>query len=499
MFETFNSLAFSSPMFLAAVALTVALTLDATSRLRELRFIFAGLVYLTTALWYFVDPVYQPREYEKFTPAEFDFAYLQVALFLLGFRLLLPALAPATPTRVLRDFDPRQLDRGPVVGAIFVAWAGLFLVGIAMANFEVLEVMFPIQGRANWNTMFARGRYGGATGFLTSAAAYSYMMVCSGFGVIFVCSRRTNIRTAMGVMMAFTWPMFILSGSRHHFLAVALPTILAALLTKPWTRMQRVAFLAGCGVAMNIVMLAVITFRNDGLGRIFSDEGSVERIAKAKHLGLNMPEEMMYILRYQESGRLPVDYGGNYFEHAVNFIPRPLWPDKPMPGLRFAVLRMGLTKGYAVTTLSYGFIGQGVANFGPYLGPFAPAFLLALMCRFLCRLRYRGDPFIRASLVLFCLGLLPNLGRDISLLVLWPAIFGYAGGILYESLFASKRAIARPRRPTMSPALSSFRSGPPGVASPAANLDSAATTGLVIAETVKTPQWSPAKQGSSFL
>jgi len=455
-------------MFLAAVALTVVLTLDAASRLREVRFIFAGLVYLTTALWYFVDPVYQPREYKKFSPEELDFAYLQVVLFLLGFRLLLPAIVPATPTRVLRDFDPRQLDRGPVVRALFVAWLGLFFIGIAMANFEVLQVMFPVQGRVNWNTMFARGRYGGATGFLISAAAYSYMMVCSGFGVIFVCSRRKNIRAAMGVMMAFTWPMFILSGSRHHFLAIALPSILAALLTKPWTKMQRVAFLAGCGLVMNVVMLAVITFRNDGLDRIFSDEGSVQRIAKAKHLGLNMPEEMMYILRYQESGLLPVAYGGNYYEHAVNFIPRPLWPDKPMPGLRFAVLRMGLTRGFAVTTLSYGFIGQGVANFGPYFGPFAPALLLSLFCRMICGLRDRGDPFARASLILFCLGLIPNLGRDISLFVLWPAIFGYAAVRLYERYVAPRRLSTSSRR-------SATASPPPvALALPRANLLSSA-------------------------
>lgn len=430
--------ALSSPMFIGAAVLTAILMMDAVGKLRQLRFVFAGLVYLTVALWYLVDPVYQPDEYRKFSGAEFDNAYLQVILFLLAFRGAISYFAPKTLTRVLRDFDPRQVDRGPVVGALLCAWLALFVVGIAWADFDVLGVMFPLKARVSWNAMFARGRYGGATGFLLSSAAYSYMVVCSGFGVVFVCSRRPVIRGGMLAMMAFTWPMFLLDGSRHKILAVVLPAILATLLLKRWSLMQRAVFLVVCGAVLNLVMLAVLEFRNDGLDRILTDSGSMERIAEARHLGLNMSEEMMHILRYQRQGSLPIEWGMNYIEHALNVVPRGLWPDKPMPGRQFAFLRVGIASNNDVAaTVSYGMIGQGVANFGPYIGPLVPALLLALMGRFLCRLRNEGDPFVRASLILLCLGLIPNLGRDISLMVLWPAVFGYFAVRLYERRFAS--------------------------------------------------------------
>lgn len=437
------SLVASAPLFLAAGGLTAILALEAATRLTQLRFVFAGLIYLTTALWYFVDPVYNAADYQKFSPAELEEAYLQVVLFLIGFRFLVQVVPPRTPTRVLREFDPRKVERGPIIGALVFAWLVLFATGMALANFDFVNTLFPIRGRATWSTLFARGRYAGTTGFLLSAASYSYMMLCAGFGVIMVCSRRSTIRACMLGMMAFTWPMFALSGSRHTFLAVCLPSILATLLVKRWSRMQRTMFLIGCGTAINLLMLAVIEFRNEGFDKLFTGAESAQRVAEAKHRGLNMPEELMYILRYQRSGALPIENGKNYVEHALNFIPRPLWPDKPLVGRQFAVLRVGLTRGDVTATISYGFIGQGVANFGPYLGPFAPALLLTLLCRFLCRLRDRGDPFARSALILFCLGLIPNLGRDISLLVLWPMLFGYAAVRIYERYLAPRPSLAR--------------------------------------------------------
>ncbi len=450
--ESAAAIVFGSPMFIAAIGLVIILLLEAATKLHQLRFIYGSLVYLTTALWYFIDPVYQPREYQKFTPAEIDQAYLQVVLFLVAFRFLLQLIAPRTPTRILRDFNPREIDRGPIVAALFATWLVLFAIGITRANFDVLNAMFPLKSRLNWGSvMFARPRYGGTTAFLISAASYSYMMTCSGFGMMLVCTRRSTIRAWMLLMIAFTWPMFVLSGSRHTVLAVALPAILMTLLVKRWNMVQRFAFLATCGLVMNVLMLAVIEFRNEGLDQILEQSNSAERLARAKHLGLNMPEEMIHILRYQRSGAMPIEYGWNYVEHVLNVIPRPLWPEKPMPGWRFAALRLGTHRGDLVATLSYGFVGQGVSNFGPLFGPFAPALLLSVFCRLLCGLRNRGNPVARASLMLFCLGLVPNLGRDISLFVLWPAIFGYVAVRVYEWRLRSGRPVATRRRPAGSP------------------------------------------------
>jgi hypothetical protein len=76
-------------------------------------------------------------------------------------------------------------------------------------------------------------------------------------------------------------------------------------------------------------------------------------------------------------------------------------------------------------TLSTGLIGQGVANFGLYLGaPFA-ALLMALWACWLARLDYLGQKI--GFIPLYGLGLILTfaLGRDITFLDLYPFVFGY--------------------------------------------------------------------------
>ena len=78
-----------------------------------------------------------------------------------------------------------------------------------------------------------------------------------------------------------------------------------------------------------------------------------------------------------------------------------------------------------VATISTGFIGGGILNFGPYFGPLAPAVLLSTWAGLLARWYRQRASLVRACLFLASLGLTFNLGRDITLLVLWPAIFAY--------------------------------------------------------------------------
>ncbi len=70
-------------------------------------------------------------------------------------------------------------------------------------------------------------------------------------------------------------------------------------------------------------------------------------------------------------------------------------------------------------------IGQGVNNFGRLFGPLAAALLMAGWVGLLARqdLLSRGEP---ARLLLYGLGLVLtfNLGRDVTLLVLYPFLFG---------------------------------------------------------------------------
>ena len=64
-------------------------------------------------------------------------------------------------------------------------------------------------------------------------------------------------------------------------------------------------------------------------------------------------------------------------------------------------------------------------NFGRTVGPVAAGILMALWIGLLIRWWEQRQSLLR--LVLFMLGaaLTFNLGRDISLLVLWPVIFAY--------------------------------------------------------------------------
>ncbi len=140
-----------------------------------------------------------------------------------------------------------------------------------------------------------------------------------------------------------------------------------------------------------------------------------------------MATELVYILEFIDRGVLSVDNGYTYLTELFNVIPRAIWPDKPGIGLDYAIAR-GFggndndTGVYA--TISHGMIGQGVLNFGWLFGSIAVGILLSLWTAFLSRLRSQPEP-LRQFLFMIGVGLTFNLGRDITLLVLWPIVFAY--------------------------------------------------------------------------
>jgi hypothetical protein len=112
----------------------------------------------------------------------------------------------------------------------------------------------------------------------------------------------------------------------------------------------------------------------------------------------------------------------------VNFIPRSLWAGKPQIGVDYAKARgQGLEGGQAGigASISTGLIGQGVGNFGRLLGPVAAALLMSLWVAILARVDLQIDKLGR--LPLYCLGLILtfNMGRDITLITLYPFVFCY--------------------------------------------------------------------------
>ena len=70
-------------------------------------------------------------------------------------------------------------------------------------------------------------------------------------------------------------------------------------------------------------------------------------------------------------------------------------------------------------------IGQGVVNFGRILGPIASAFLMAIWVAVLARQDLMARDL--GHLLLYAIGLVLtfNMGRDITLLVIYPFVFGW--------------------------------------------------------------------------
>jgi hypothetical protein len=70
-------------------------------------------------------------------------------------------------------------------------------------------------------------------------------------------------------------------------------------------------------------------------------------------------------------------------------------------------------------------IGQGVVNFGPFFGVLAAALLMAIWVAILARQDLKGEKTGRMLLFFIGVVLTFNLGRDITLITLYPFLFGY--------------------------------------------------------------------------
>ncbi len=179
---------------------------------------------------------------------------------------------------------------------------------------------------------------------------------------------------------------------------------------------------------------AVIKYRGDhGMAAFTQSHSSIEQ-----HHGLDMLKELCYINEFIASGRYSPNWGGRYFAELVNFVPRAIWAGKPPIGIDYAIARGygGSQAAHGVfATISTGLIGQGVVNFGRVLGIAAVSLLLAVWIGVLSRLwLQRSSPF-RLLLFLIGLGITFNCGRDITLLVLFPFVFGYVFLLWWERYY----------------------------------------------------------------
>jgi oligosaccharide repeat unit polymerase len=426
--------------YLAALALVV-LTAESCFRLlnRDSFGITLG-VYVTVFAWYFVDPMINPEEYNYLPSSSLSLGYGQVLLFLIGFRLVVPVAARWILSRRSSGvFAIQRMAPEQILIAVGTLWLLLFALGIYRMGGDVIGAVFPVDSRSGM-TMFLVG--GSATDFLINAASYLFSAVTAFLGMLIFFQRTIFWRILAGAMFAITLPYYFLSGTRSGFVAVTLPFIITYLFYGRHLLILKLAILAVAFFCLKEGFKFVQVFRISGFREVLAVKNPYELMDEdVQTVGLNMIGELCFVNAYLDSGETSPAYGGRYLNELLNFIPRTIWPSKPLLGIDYAIWRgfESDTNDLGVnTTVATGMIGGGVLNFGKILGPVAAGILMAVWTGLLIRWWEQRKSLLRLALFMLGAGLTFNLGRDITLLVLWPVVFAYLFVRLIE-IWATKR------------------------------------------------------------
>jgi hypothetical protein len=419
----------------------------------------ALVVYGTVIFWYTGDFLLSaPEDYQRFSEEVVGLAFFQVSLFLITFRLLLGSLSRRFCERPLRlrkqqtgsfatnlqkEFSPRILRNALILLIVF--WLGLFAFGVSLNPSLWKAIIWPPLYHEKIG-MYPLAGVGGGLSFIYNALGYIHVLICAMFGVIAVMAKGPVRWVAIG-MVCLSWPYFWFDRTRNRMLALLLPGIAAFLLlgrTKTWVKIV-VGVVLALGVGTWFTKVAEYRTQYDLTTFLESaDEnnaGGTPAPRKVGRDGQDMLKELCWINTFIESGRYRPTMGGRYFAELVNPIPRTLWPGKPMVGIDYAIARgFGGSRGGAgvFASISTGMIGQGCVNFGRFFGVIAAALLFALWAGFLARLWCQSSSPLRLALFLIGLGLTLNTGRDLTLLVLFPFLFGYLGILFYEKLLGGR-------------------------------------------------------------
>jgi hypothetical protein len=355
-----------------------------------------------------------------------------VVLFLIGFRVFTPVAIRWIRRRPSLGVFDMRLTPEQILCGVAALWLVLFVIGIARMGGDVMGAVFPLDGRAG-PTMWGRsGVESSASGFLISFAGYMFNAVTAFLGVLVFFQRSTAWRLLAGAMFVITLPYFFFAGARSHFLAAVMPFILTYLFYGRHRLILKLAILAITFFCLNEGFKFVTVFRLGGFREVLASKNPYELLGEDERpTGLNMIQELCFVNTYLETGDGSPAYGARYLSELLNFVPRIIWPSKPLIGIDYAKWR-GFESvdsedgGLGVnTTVSSGMIGGGVLNFGEIFGPVAAGILMALWIGLLIRWWEQRKSILRLVLFMLGAGLTFNLGRDISMLVLWPVIFAY--------------------------------------------------------------------------
>jgi len=409
------------------------------------------VVLVTVFVWYVGDVLYndyQGNHQKLFSESVLDEAWWQVSLFLTGFLFFVLLL-----NRIFNKNLPQQICHtyrlyrtgvgAPVIQTtindFFRICLGLWIVIVIFALFNIggniFNFIFPFTGERV--SPFYRSRIGGGFSAILSLANYLYLLIGSGFGIVVALSMRKRIRLFAFVLVASIWSFFLLDRSRNTMLIVVLPGLLSwvffRLQVSNWIRIG-ILFFAFVSISSWFSFIIDVRGQQASVAAIFY-KGGLEQVSQARgrHKGLSMYEELCWLTKYINEGRYSPNWGQRYYAEAVNFIPRGLWAGKPTIGIDYAIVRgfshhMGRSMAGdagVTTSISTGMIGQGVSNFGLFLGPIFSGFLMAIWVIILARIDTNTKSLARLPLLLIGLVMTFNMGRDITLLILYPFVFGW--------------------------------------------------------------------------
>jgi hypothetical protein len=441
MFETLSILPFS---FWVVMILLIGGGILAWKRIQDGTGLPMLAVLGTVMAWYVGDVFYNDyasNHAKKFAPDILSSAWWQVAWFILVLLVITPVVHQwinhayrQRRSGVLQLFE-YGIDQPAIqkqLNILFtgcaLVWIALLLVALIVLKDQVIYYVFPFLGyQAN---PWSHGQIGAGFDCFSILAVYLQLLSSTMFGVVLALATNRRIRSCALLLCALAWPFFIFSRTRNTMLALAVPAILCWVFLRLRGGMwKKAVVLLACFLATNIWMKFVIANRSHtSITAAFQQKGldlSAEK--KAHNEGLNMYEELCWISTFIDNGRYHVNWGARYFAELVNPIPRGLWHGKPLIGLDYAIARghhVTAANGAVDTTISTGMIGQGVVNFGRILGPAFAALLMSLWIAWLARLDLLVNEFGRLPLYALGIILTFNLGRDITLITIYPFVFG---------------------------------------------------------------------------
>ncbi len=400
----------------------------------------------TVGSWYVGDVLY--NDYSQYVlvlgPENLAYAWWEVLLFILTLGYLVPVMHGRINwkfakggSRILgmirlreNDTEAFQAQISRVTTLLVLPWSALMGFALLRTDFDFAGLFFPFFGQKS--EPWGRDRIGTGIDALYSLAGYIQVMLTAFFGLGLALSKRTNMVLLTGGLYFLSAPFILFDRTRNTMLAILLPGFMAFVVL----RMR-------AGVLVRVAVVALAFFALNGWFRFVLDNRNFGSIAEAvrtggvqdsaqknqKHLGLNMFEELGYINFFIVNGTYRVNWGGRYFAEIVNPIPRVIWKGKPTIGVDYAIARgmaygeSGDKSGGIAASVATGMIGQGVVNFGRILGPMAAAFIMAVWVAVLARQDMMGNV---GRLLTYSIGLVLtfNMGRDVTLLVLYPFVFG---------------------------------------------------------------------------